>query len=118
MTNAYYRSAVGALLLFDCTRQETFENISKWLKELKEYADKDIVVLLVGNKIDLKKLREVQREEASSFAEKNGLAYIETSALAATNVDLAFERVINGKSSELIVFRNSWAHGNETKIRH
>jgi len=61
-------------------------------------------VLLVGNKIDLQKMREVQKEDAAAFAEKHRLAYIETSALISTNVDLAFERVIHGKNS-LIYFK-------------
>ncbi len=53
ITSAHYRRAVGALLVYDVTKASTFTNCSKWLKELKENAEPDVVVLLIGNKIDL-----------------------------------------------------------------
>ncbi|EGR31367.1 hypothetical protein IMG5_111720 [Ichthyophthirius multifiliis] len=93
ITNAYYRGAVGALTLFDITKQNTFDNLQKWLNELKENADPNIVIMLVGNKCDLNENRAVKTEDASAFAERNQLAYIETSALDSTNVDEAFQRV-------------------------
>lgn len=52
----------------------------------------------MGNKCDLNDRREVSREEAAAYAEQHHLAFIETSALLATNVDLAFERIIHGKN--------------------
>ena len=57
ITNAYYRGAVGALICYDITRQNTFESTEKWLNELKEHADPNIVILIVGNKVDLKEQR-------------------------------------------------------------
>ena len=56
--------------MYDITKQKTFENVEKWLKELKEYADSGIMIMLVGNKTDLKKLREVKKEDAAEFADK------------------------------------------------
>ena len=97
ITNAYYRGAVGALLVYDVTSQQSFHNVEKWLKELKQFADSNIVILLVGNKTDLKDQREVKREDAATYADQHRLAFIETSALDATNVDVAFERIIGGK---------------------
>tara|TARA_B100000524_G_scaffold205091_1_gene107091 strand:- start:282 stop:710 length:429 start_codon:yes stop_codon:yes gene_type:complete len=67
---------------------------SPWLKELRTHADPSIVVMLVGNKCDLKHLQAVLTDDAKSFAESNNLAFIETSALDATNVDLAFETIL------------------------
>eukprot|EP01016_Furgasonia_blochmanni_P000553 TRINITY_DN10130_c0_g2_i1.p1 TRINITY_DN10130_c0_g2~~TRINITY_DN10130_c0_g2_i1.p1 ORF type:complete len:231 (+),score=39.28 TRINITY_DN10130_c0_g2_i1:61-693(+) len=96
ITAAYYRGAVGAMLVYDVSRQSSFENIEKWLKELKECAEQHIVVMLVGNKSDLRNLRQVKQEEAAALAERHGLAFIETSALEATNVDSAFQRLISG----------------------
>ena len=96
ITSAYYRGAVGALLVFDISKSSSFENIEKWLKELKEHADPKMVVMLVGNKSDLRHLRAVKTEDATSFAEKNGLAFIETSALDSSNVEVAFQRIITG----------------------
>ncbi|GJN39998.1 hypothetical protein PR202_gb29158 [Eleusine coracana subsp. coracana] len=91
ITSAYYRGAVGALLVYDVTKAMTFENVNRWLKELRDHADSNIVVMLIGNKIDLRHLRSVAVEDAASFAESEGLFFIETSALDATNVEKAFQ---------------------------
>jgi len=94
ITSAYYRGAVGALLVYDISKRLTFENVERWLKELRTHADPSIVVMLVGNKCDLKHLQACATEDAKAFAEQNNLAFIETSALDATNVDLAFETIL------------------------
>ncbi|XP_034552932.1 ras-related protein Rab-25b [Notolabrus celidotus] len=94
ITSAYYRGAVGALLVFDITKHLTYESAERWLKELYEHADPNIVVMLVGNKSDLESERSVPTEEARDFAEKNGLLYLETSALESTNVEAAFNNVL------------------------
>jgi small GTP-binding protein len=69
ITSAYYRGAVGALLVYDISKRLTFENVERWLKELRDHAEPNIVVMLVGNKSDLRHLRTVPTEEAMSFAE-------------------------------------------------
>ena len=94
ITNAYYRGAVGALLVYDIAKHLTYENVERWLKELKDHADANIVVMLVGNKCDLRHLRAVPTEEATQFADKNNLSFLETSALDSTNVEEAFERIV------------------------
>mmetsp|Transcript_8886 Transcript_8886/g.19570 ORF Transcript_8886/g.19570 Transcript_8886/m.19570 type:complete len:220 (-) Transcript_8886:521-1180(-) len=94
ITSAYYRGAVGALLVYDISKHGTFENVERWLKELRDHAEANIVVMLVGNKSDLRHLRTVETEEATKFAEANGLAFIETSALDASGVDTAFQRIL------------------------
>jgi len=94
ITSAYYRGAVGALLVYDITKYQTFANVEKWFEELKNNAESHIVVMLVGNKSDLKPLRAVSQEEAMAFAEKHGIAFIETSALDSSNVETAFHKVI------------------------
>ena len=68
--NRFYRGAVGALLVYDITKHESFSNVEKWLKELKEHGDKKMVIMLVGNKNDLKHLRAVPQEEAKAFSGK------------------------------------------------
>jgi small GTP-binding protein len=70
ITSAYYRGAVGALLVYDITKKATFENTERWLKELREHADANIVVLLVGDKSDLRHIRAVNTEDATKFAGK------------------------------------------------
>ncbi len=94
ITSAYYRGAVGALLLYDITQHGTYESVSRWLSEVREHADSNIIVMLVGNKSDLRHLRSIHTEEAKGFAEENGLMFIETSALDATNVDIAFTNLL------------------------
>ncbi|CAL5339252.1 unnamed protein product [Camellia sinensis] len=64
ITSAYYRGALGALLVYDVTKPTTFENASRWLKELRDHADANIVIMLIGNKTDLKHLRAVATEDA------------------------------------------------------
>jgi len=95
ITRGYYRGAVGALIVYDITKSSSFTNVEKWLNELHEHADENIVVMLVGNKTDLKASREVSTEEASKFAKAKGLLYIETSALEGDNVKEAFTQIIN-----------------------
>ena len=94
ITSAYYRGAVGALLVYDIAKSVTYKNVERWLTELRENAAENIVIMLVGNKSDLKHLREVPTDEAKEFSEKNGLSFIETSALDSTNVDTAFQNII------------------------
>ncbi|XP_069463232.1 ras-related protein Rab-11A-like [Ambystoma mexicanum] len=94
ITSAYYRGAVGALLVYDIAKYLTYENAERWLKELQDHADGNIVIMLVGNKSDLRHLRAVPTDEARSFSEKHGLSFMETSALDSTNVEPAFHNVL------------------------
>ncbi|RDB19290.1 Ras-related protein Rab-11B [Hypsizygus marmoreus] len=107
ITSAYYRGAVGALLVYDIAKHATYVNVTRWLKELRDHADSNIVIMLVGNKSDLKHLRAVPTEEAKAFSTENGLSFIETSALDASNVESAFQtiltdiyRIVSSKSLE------------------
>ncbi|KAJ3333939.1 hypothetical protein HDU93_008285 [Gonapodya sp. JEL0774] len=94
ITSAYYRGAVGALLVYDIAKHVTYENVVRWLKELRDHADSNIVIMLVGNKSDLRHLRAVPTEEAKAFATENSLMFIETSALDSSNVELAFQKIL------------------------
>ncbi len=93
ISSAYYRGALGALLVYDITKRETFEAALRWLKELREQADAKIMVMLVGNKSDLKHLRQVDKEDAVAFAHTHGLGFIETSAKDDTGVEVAFHKI-------------------------
>lgn len=97
ITSAYYRGAVGALLVYDIAKHLTYENVERWLRELRDHADQNIVIMLVGNKSDLRHLRMVPTEESKSFAERNSLSFIETSALDSSNVEAAFQNILTGK---------------------
>ena len=90
ITAAYYKGAKGALIVYDITQKTTFENISKWMTEIKEKSSKDMKVMIIGNKTDLKDERQVTTEEASLKAQDLGAPIMETSALDASNVKEAF----------------------------
>ncbi|XAR63959.1 hypothetical protein NMG60_11024131 [Bertholletia excelsa] len=94
ITSSYYRGALGALLVYDITRRGTFENLRKWLQELKELGSSDMVVVLVGNKSDLAQSREVSLEDGQSLAKLEGLCFLETSARENINVEEAFLQMI------------------------
>ncbi|GMH30962.1 hypothetical protein Nepgr_032805 [Nepenthes gracilis] len=94
VTSAYYRGAVGALLVYDISRRQTFESIGRWLNELQTHSDMNVITMLVGNKSDLKDAREVSTAQGRALAEEQGLFFIETSALDSSNVFAAFQTVI------------------------
>jgi len=94
ITAAYYRGAVGALLVYDIAKHATYVDVTRWLKELRDHADSNIVIMLVGNKSDLRHLRAVPTDEAKQFASENNLGFIETSALDASNVESAFQTIL------------------------
>ncbi|GLT77981.1 hypothetical protein SLA2020_495330 [Shorea laevis] len=89
VTSAYYRGAVGALVVYDISRRTTFDSIARWLDELKTHSDTTVARMLVGNKCDLENIRSVSVEEGKSLAEAEGLFFMETSALDSTNVKKA-----------------------------
>lgn len=93
MRPTHYKGANGVLLVFDITRMTTFEDLPKWVSEIKKYT-KDCPIIIIGNKSDLKDSRGVDKHEARRFAKNNQSVYIETSAKTGKNVDIAFSRII------------------------
>ncbi|KAG2261222.1 hypothetical protein Bca4012_014029 [Brassica carinata] len=94
VTSAYYRGAVGAMLVYDITKRQSFDHVARWLEELRGHADKNIVIMLVGNKTDLGTLRAVPTEDAKEFAQRESLFFMETSALDSINVEPSFLTVL------------------------
>ena len=90
ITRTYYKGATGALVVYDITRRDTFNHVTKWLDEVRANALKEIQIILIGNKKDLEDKRQVQTEEGQALADKNGLLFLETSAKTAVNVSEAF----------------------------
>ena len=82
------------MLVYDITRKATFENSIRWLRELREHTDPNMVVMLIGNKSDLRHLVAISIDDGKAFAEQEGLFFMETSALEATDVELAFTEVL------------------------
>lgn len=94
VTSAYYRGAVGALLVYDISRRQTFDSVGRWLNELHTHSDMNVITVLLGNKSDLKDAREVSSAEGKTLAEAQGLFFMETSALDSSNVVAAFRTVV------------------------
>ena len=95
ITSAYYKGSKGALVVYDISRKSTFENVDRWIEELKANGSEDVLIMLVGNKSDLEDKREVQTEDVIKKAEQFKIAFCETSALDGKNIDHAFDNLIN-----------------------
>ena len=109
LTSSYYKGAKGVVIVYDICRKKSFENIDKWINDFKSKADEDAVILLIGNKSDLIKEREVDTKEAMSKSERIKLAFMETSAKNNENVHKAFftlfkeiMKIYKEKNSEVI----------------
>ncbi|KAK9768756.1 Ras- protein Rab-4B, variant 2 [Basidiobolus ranarum] len=90
VTKSYYRGAAGALLVYDITNKESYKTLIKWLSDVRNLAGPDIVIVLVGNKLDLEDNRQVRYLEASRFAQENELMFLEASALSGEGVEEVF----------------------------
>jgi len=95
IVTAYYRGAVGVIIVYDITNRLSYQNaIAKWLEEARGNTDTNVVLMLVGNKCDLNG-RAVPEDEARAFAAENGLLFMETSALTTRAVEKAFQNTLN-----------------------
>ena len=94
MTKAYYKGALGALIVYDITNRNSFENVENWMTDLKSSADQKVSILLIGNKNDLEEEREVKIEEGEKRAQEYDIAFLETSAKNGNNIEMAFKTLI------------------------
>ncbi|XP_023805388.1 ras-related protein Rab-37 [Oryzias latipes] len=93
VTHAYYRDAHALLLLYDITSKSSFDNIRAWLTEIHEYAQSDVVIMLLGNKADMSSERAIRRDEGERLAREYSVPFMETSAKTGVNVELAFTAI-------------------------
>ncbi|CAH1794637.1 unnamed protein product [Owenia fusiformis] len=100
ITRAYYRDAQALLLLYDVTTKASFDNIRAWLAEINEYAQDDVVIMLLGNKSDMTNERVIRREDGERLAKEYGVCFMETSAKTGLNVDLAFMAIARDLKSK------------------
>ena len=87
ITSSYYRGAHGIIIVFDVTDVDSFHNCRQWMNEIDRYASEGVNRLLVGNKCDLVKHKQVDYHQAKDFADRNEMSFVEASAKTATNVD-------------------------------
>ena len=91
VTRIFYKGAHVVFLCFDLTREDTFNNLSTWLHDIRSHASADIVVYLLGSKLDLEEQREVDKDTAKAFCEEHGIEkYFETSSVTGFNVEEVF----------------------------
>ena len=95
ITSSFYKGAKGCLLVYDITRKESFENIDKWISDIKSTSEENLSIILLGNKCDLEAQRKVSKEEAEEKSQLYNMAFMETSALYGTNIERAFNELIN-----------------------
>ena len=90
ITRAYYKNSVCALVVYDITNRDSFNNVSTWIEDCKNQSPKTIFMVLVGNKSDLQDKRQVNFEEGQELAERFQMLFFETSAKDGNNVEEIF----------------------------
>ncbi|CAJ0599269.1 unnamed protein product [Cylicocyclus nassatus] len=111
ITQSYYRSAHAIVLVYDVACQPSFDCLPEWLAEIESYANRKVLKILVGNKVDKGDEREVPERIGQDFSEMNGFDYfLETSALDATNVDNLFEHVARRLTDDMKATDQRYSH--------
>jgi small GTP-binding protein len=90
ITRSYYKNSTCAFIVYDITFKKTFDNVIIWLNECRDMCYKNILICLIGNKIDLEDKREVTFEDGENFAKENNLLFFETSAKNGNNINEIF----------------------------
>ena len=90
ITTSYYKGSKGCFIVYDISNEKSFENVEKWYEETKKFSDKNISVILIGNKSDLEDKRKITIEMGKQKAENLKCPFFETSALSNYQIDLAF----------------------------
>ena len=114
ITKSYFKGAKGALIVYDISIKQSFNNVDKWIDDLKEFGEDCTCILLVGNKCDLDNIRQVSMDEVRKKAEQYNVGFCETSAKTGKDVDVAFQRLIEEISKKLPEFDKKY--GNESNV--
>ena len=93
VSKAYFRNALGAILVFDLTNRQSFDDLNVWFNDLSTLCAPNAYIILIGNKVDLEEERQIVESEANAFAQRYDLVYLETSAKNGNNVEEAFVRL-------------------------
>lgn len=94
ITSSYYKGAHGFLIIYDISDRESFENLQKWLEEIKTHASSEASMVIVGNKSDLHGARQVSYDEGQQFASSLGFSFIEASAKDSSSLEEAFTTLV------------------------
>lgn len=113
----FYRNASLAMLIYSIDSRESFNNIIKWLKEIKLQSNPDIKVVLIGNKADLENKRQVTIEEGNKFKEENDILFFqEASAKSGINAKEIFHEAAKILYDEYIIFLKKARNTSLTKL--
>lgn len=93
ITTAYYRGAMGILLVYDITNEKSFENIKTWIKNIEQHASADVEKMILGNKCDMEDKRKITTAQGEQLAKEYNVKFMETSAMNRTNVERAFTEI-------------------------
>ena len=97
VSKAYFRNALGAILMFDLTDRQSFDDLNMWINDLNTLCAPNAYIILIGNKLDLtvedEAARQIAESEEQAFAQRYNLIYLETSAKDGKNVSEAFARL-------------------------
>ncbi|ODQ63564.1 ras-domain-containing protein [Nadsonia fulvescens var. elongata DSM 6958] len=94
VTTSYYRGAMAILLVYDVCDEKSFENVKQWYQYIEDYANEDVEVTLVANKVDMSDKRVISTEKGQAMARDLNVPYIETSSKASINVEEAFTSIV------------------------
>ena len=94
ITKNYYKGSHGIILIYDVTSIQTYENIKTWVSQIREEASPNVVIYIVGNKIDMEDERKISKEEGKNLADELGFPFVETSAKTGINVNETFEDLV------------------------
>ena len=101
VTRAYYKASAVAMVVYDITKEETFEHIQAWLKDCKELAPRTVLLVLIGNKSDLEDQRVITKERGEYLAKENNMMFFETSALNGNGIEEAFKKSIEAVDQKI-----------------
>lgn len=90
ITTAYYRGAMGIMLVYDVSNLKSFENISNWIRNIEMHATQDVELMILGNKCDIADKRQVSKEKGEQLALQHSIKFMETSAKANINIEESF----------------------------
>jgi len=90
ITTSYYRGANGIMMVYDITNPKSFDNITKWLRNITDHAAEDVIRILLGNKSDMEDKRMISTARGKEIADQNGIKFFETSAKNNVNIHDAF----------------------------
>jgi small GTP-binding protein len=96
MAKSLFLKAQGIFVLYDITNESSFNDLKNWIDLIKEEGNSDIPIIIVGNKMDLKDKRVVEKEKAMEYAKQQKMDYIETSSLTRENINKAIT-LLTGK---------------------